>query len=414
MWLTNKVAQILFATLISALLISSVVVVTFADLGTQNFNELSPPVELNNALPGATGYNVYQLEDGSLVLNSANQTGTYLTKLDANNQILWTQLIHGGQDSLTHLVVLQDGGFLLGGIVNNRYVLAKTNSTGDVEWSKGFVSGANVNYMMDIVEADDGGFVWAGFGEPHIDGLGWIWFTKTDGAGNLLWSRNISGPISDCPSHIIKTGDGGYVLSDTAYSFVPDQAFFRLIRLDAEGNVLGNSSYGGYGYYYQPECNGVIPTDDGGYLLLGYLWRKAAWIVKVDADGEMMWNQTYGESHCAITAALQTSQGYLLQEYLDGNRTGIILTDHGGKLVWNTTFANVTMPVGMEANFHSLINAQGGGYIMVGSKNDSTWLVKFDYPKEPKVWLWGVAAVLLFSAASLTVMPFYKRNGGGT
>jgi hypothetical protein len=400
----KKVAQILLVALIVVLLIMTFVLVTFANVLTQHFNELSVPVELNTALPGVTGYDVHLLDDGGLVLNSANQTGTYLTKLTLDNQILWTQQIYAGPESLTRLVVLSQGDFLLAGIVNNLYVLVKTDIAGNVEWNKTFDSGANVNYLMDIVESDDNGFVWAGFGEPQMDGLGWIWFSKTDGSGKLQWSQNISGPTSDCPSHIIKTADGGYVLSDTAYSFVPDQAFFRLIRLDAEGHVLGNTSYGGYGYYYQPECNSVIATDDGGYLMLGYLWRKEAWIVKVDADGEMQWNQTYSESRCAITGALQTPNGFLLQEYLNGNQTGIILTDKQGNVVWNTTFANVTMPVGMEANFRSLIAAQNGGYIMIASKNNSTWLAKFDYPNAFEVWHWLIVAILLMLSVSYILL----------
>ncbi len=76
------------------------------------------------------------------------------------------------------------------------------------------------------------------------------------------------------PQKLSKLTLTGYVLSDTSYSFVPDQAFFRIISLDTEGNVLGNYSYGGYGYYYQPECNGAIATDDGGYLLFGYCGVK--------------------------------------------------------------------------------------------------------------------------------------------
>jgi len=129
---TTRATQILLAALVLALLILSFVLMTFANAGTQNFSELSLPVELNTALPGDTGYNVYQLADGSLILNSANQTGTYLTKLDQNNQILWTQKIHIGSEALTRMIVLNEGGFLLAGIVNNLYVLAKTDSEGNV------------------------------------------------------------------------------------------------------------------------------------------------------------------------------------------------------------------------------------------------------------------------------------------
>jgi hypothetical protein len=394
------------------LLVSSAALMVTANHVASDFNALAEPVRMSSELPGAIGYSVYRLDDGNLVLNSSNESGTYLTKLNTRNQIVWTQLIHAGQEPLMRLATLRDGGFLLGGIVSNLYVLVRTNSEGEVEWTGSFDSGAPVNYLMDIAEAGDGGYVMAGFGEPEIDGLGWLWFSKIGVDGDLLWSRSINGPANDCPSHIITNSDGGYVLSDTAYSFTPDQAFFRLIHLDADGIVLRNSSYGGYDYYYQPECNSAIETGDGGHLLLGYLWVKSAWVVKTDKEGVMLWNQTYGKSRDAITAALETPHGYLLQEYIDGNGSGLILTDKLGNMVWNTTWTDVSMPVGMEANFHSLIEAQGG-YIMVASKDNAVWLVELNHPQERQMaWLWGVAGALA-AAAVAVLFGTLSLNGKG-
>ncbi len=404
--LTTKRTQVLSAALVVTLLVSSAALMLFANAGIPNYNELTVPVELNKDLPGATGFNVFQLSDGSLVLNSANQSGSYLTKLSADDQIVWAHLIHAGGEPLMRMVVLRKGGFLLGGIVGNLYVLAKADQDGNVVWAKTLDSGAPVNYFMDLAEASDGGVVIAGFGEPEMDGLGWIWLTKTDSSGALQWTRTIYGPSNDCPSHLIPTDDGGFVLSDTAYSFLPDQAFYRLIRIDRDGQVLGNSSYGGYGYYYQPECNSAIKTDDGGYLMVGYLWRKAAWVVKTDSDGALLWNHTYGGSRFAITGALETQHGYLLQQYLDGNGSGVILTDKSGGVVWNASWMDVSMPVGMEANFHSLIEAKGGGYVMVASRDNAVWLMKFDYLGEPAVWLWGAAAAVLVVAVAATFLGF--------
>ncbi len=364
-------------------------------------------------LPGVVGYNVYQLGDGSLVLNSVNQTCTFLTKLDPNYRLLWTQSIQIGQNStaLPRLLALRDGGFLLAGIVDNQYTLVKTDSQGNIQWTKTYNSGAPVNYFMSIIETSDGGFAFAGFGEPAEDSLGWIWFVKTDSAGSMQWSRNISGPIADCPSRIIQTSDGGYVLAGTSYSFVPNQAFYRLIKLDADGRVLANSTYGGYGYYYQPECNFAITTSDGGYLMGGYLWQKPAWVVKVDGDGAMQWNQTYGTDWCAIVSALQTSKGYLLVEYQSQNRTGIILTDNMGQPFWNTTLSDVTLPVGLEANFNTIINAKDGGYIMVASENQSVWLAKLDYPKTGSVEFMAIGvSELVLAAAIAGTFVFWRKK----
>ncbi len=370
-----------------------------------NMNMLSEPAQISADIPGATTYSVYQLGDGSLVVNSANQTCTFLTKLDTTYHMLWTRPIQIGQNStvLPRLITLRDGGFLLAGLVNNFYALVKTDSAGNIQWTKTLSSGALVNYLMSIIESSDGGFAIAGFGEPAEDSLGWIWFTKTDSVGNVLLSENISGPVADCPSKIVQTPDGGYVLYGTSYSFEPNQAFFRQIKLDANGQVLGNSSYGGYGYYYQPECNSAIPTSDGGNLLSGYLWQKPAWTVKVNGDGAMQWNQTYGENGCSITGALETASGYLLVEYLEPNCTGIILTDKAGGQIWNTTYLGVTLPVGLEANFNTIINAKDGGYIIVASKNQSVWLAKVDYPSQQTGLLQMFPVVGLTLAATLTV-----------
>ena len=343
---------------------------------------LSSPVEVQTNLTGEAGYSIFQLSDGSLVLNTANQNCTYLIKIDSSNHVLWTKLIQIEQKNtvLSRLLPTSDGGYLLAGIVDNFYALVKTDTQGTIQWSKMFSSGAPVNYFMSIIQTRDGCFAIAGFGEKVEESEGWIWFAKTDTSGNMEWNETISGPNADCPSSIFQTSDGGYLLSDVSYSFVPNQAFFALIKMDANGNVLGKITYGGEGYYFQPECNIAITTKDGGYLMAGYLWQKSAWILKTDTQGNMQWNQTYGTDGSSITDALETqSGGFLLVDISNLTDAGLIMTDKLGNELWNMTLPDVTLPVGLEANFNSIINAKDGGYIMVGSKNNSVWLAKLDY-----------------------------------
>jgi hypothetical protein len=365
---------------------------------------LSKPTKISTAVPGTVGYCVYQLPDGSLVVNSANDSCTFLTKLDSAYHLIWSREITLNQNTtLPRLVPLDDGGYMLAGIVDNQYVMVKTDSEGNIQWIQSYSSGASINYLMAIIQTGDGGYAMAGFGVPVIDGLGWIWFAKTDQEGNMQWSKNISGPIQDCPSSIIET-DGGYVLSDTSYSFEPNQAFYRLIKMSADGRLLGNTSYGGYGYYYQPECNFAITTSDGGYLLGGYLWQKPAWVVKVDSTGAMQWNRTYGEDWCSITGALETPGGYLLVEFAGKNHTGIVLTDKNGLTTWNTTLSGVSLPLGLEANFNTILTAKDGGYIMVASKDQSVWLSKLEISPDNTLVLTAAAVAMLLVAAGLAVL----------
>jgi hypothetical protein len=233
---------------------------------------------------------------------------------------------------------------------------------------------------MSIIQTRDGGFAVADFGEPSVEGLGRIWFFKTDLSGNMEWNETLQGTVADCPSTIIQTSDGGYILSNTPYSFVPNQGFFSLTKMNAAGLVVWNTTYGGEGYFIQPECNGAIATNDGGYLLYGYLWDKCAWIVKTDSTGTMEWNQTYGAKDSSITGAVETSNGdYLLLTISNLTIPGLMTIDKAGNELWNMSLPEITLPWGLEANYNSIIPVKGGGYIVVGSKNQSVWLAKLDF-----------------------------------
>ena len=367
---------VLPVAIVLLLLVLSMVWLTFADI-----SPLSSPVELQTNLPGEFGYSVYQLADGSLVLNTSNQTCTFLIKLDSSNQVIWAKPIQidPTNTTLPRLRPTADGGFVLAGIMDNLYTVAKIDSDGNITWTKTYNSGAPINYFQSIIQTQDGGFAIAGFCQLVDEGLGWIWFVKADSLGNMEWNRTISGPLADCPSSVFQTSDGGYVLSDVSYTFNPNHAFFRLMKLDDLGNVLASKVYGGDGYFYQPECNFAIATKDGGYLMGGYLWEKDAWAVKTDAGGNMQWNQTYGIKYSSITSAVETPNGgYLLLSISNLTDVHLIMTDSEGNQVWNATLPDVRLPVGLEASFNSVISSKDGGYIIVGSKNQSVWLAKLN------------------------------------
>jgi hypothetical protein len=405
----KPMSKVFSAFLIVVLLVSALSGVALAVLGAEIPVTLSSPVELQTNLTGEMGCCVFQLADGSLVLNTANQSCTFLIKLDSSNHVLWTRTIRIGQEitNLTRLLPTSDGGFALAGLVDNMYVLVKTDSQGNIQWTKMFSSGAPINYFMSIIQTSDGGFAIAGFGEKVLEGLGAIWFAKTNSSGNLEWNETLSGQVAACPSTIIQTPDGGYIMSDVSYSFVPIQGFFTLTKMNATGDVLWSKNYGGEGYYFQPECNYVITTKGGGYLMAGYLWDKCAWVVKTDAEGNMQWNQTYGAKDSSITCALETqSGGYMLLAISNLTDVGLIMIDKVGNELWNMTFPGVTLPWGLEANYNSLIPAKDGGYIVVGSKNQSVWLAKLNYQDNRSIalQLLSIADVALAVAAIMTLL----------
>jgi hypothetical protein len=107
----KRKSKIVWAALIVALLVSSLSLILFNVPSAAKATSLSDPVQISTDVPGNVGYCVYQLSDGSLVVNSANQSCTFLTKLDSNFHLLWSRPIQiSGNTTLPRLLPLQDGG----------------------------------------------------------------------------------------------------------------------------------------------------------------------------------------------------------------------------------------------------------------------------------------------------------------
>ena len=208
-------------------------------------------------------------------------------------------------------------------------------------------------------------------------------------SSSTAWDKLYGGELDDEAAAIVQTGDGGYVIAGTTYSFGAGSADFWLIKLDSSGNMQWNHTYGG------PEADvaaAMIHTSDGGYAITGKTHSFGAgdsdfWLIKVDSSGSMQWNRTYGQATAEVaTSMIQTSDGgYALAGYStenDSNTDGwLVKTDSAGNMQWNRTHGGAN---GDYAN--SVIQTSDGGYALAGrtySFGDRIyvprcWLVKTD------------------------------------
>ena len=102
---------------------------------------------------------------------------------------------------------------------------------------------------------------------------------------------------------VVATTDGGYLLagySDSGAGGDVSEAGrggndYWVVKIDANGAMVWDKRFGGSGTDY---CYGVTATTDGGYLLVGESTSPADgdksgaaqpsgsdWVVKIDADG---------------------------------------------------------------------------------------------------------------------------------
>ena len=113
-----------------------------------------------------------------------------------------------------------------------------------------------------------------------------VWLVKTDMNGYEMWNRTYGSAGKTHGYYVVQTVDGGYALvgSDTSSS---DNSDVWLVKTDADGNELWNHTYGG------PETDLariVVATSDGGYAIIGITQSFGAgkmdfWLIKTNEYG---------------------------------------------------------------------------------------------------------------------------------
>jgi len=293
----------------------------------------------------------------------------------------------------------------------------------DILWEKSY-GGQHADYLFDAQPTADYGFILAGSslsnktGNKTDDNRGdldyWIW--KMNEKGDLDWQKSIGGSGFDLLQSIKNTRDGGFILAGTSSSGKSFQkkedckgiTDFWVIKLDASGAEQWQRTIGGSG---QDELLCAFQTKDGGYMLGGSssssppiisnikpegksivttkadLYNKSEksrgnmdyWIVKLDKQGEIEWQKTYGGQYTDVLRSMEqtTDNGYILAGYsnspISGDKTEnnkgigdfwIIKINDAGEIQWQNTY-------GAEGDDQPYVIHQtsDGGYVVGGNSN---------------------------------------------
>jgi hypothetical protein len=289
---------------------------------------------------------------------------------------------------------------------------------GNMLWSKTY-GGALDDYGYDVKQTTDGGFIITGktlnFGVKNSD----VYLLKTDGAGNLLWTKTFGTDYDDIGYSVQQTKDGSYIVGG-----VNGKGGFYLIKISSAGDSLWTrTSYAGT----TPHINvaqSVQQTADGGYIMAGYTYPFHFFLIKTASDGTTQWSKTYGGTNQDYgTSVRQTTDG----GYIIGGITGsfpvgsghslLIRIDAAGDLVWAKTYkGGGTSPLGYmveqtaDGGFIFLGNASGAGF---GAGLRDMYLVKTDENGNSGNCNQGDASPAVISVTT-TSKPSTNVGSGGT
>ena len=361
------------------------------------------PSEEWNRTFGGTGSDVVNsvqlTSDGGYILSGrtysfgAGSEDAWLIKVDSQGNELWNRTFGGRGGDFAYLVQqISDGDYILSGVTQiisaGDAWLIKTDSDGNELWNRTLVAGSPYYWMKNchsnakwFQPTNDNGYVLAG--DVFNCGVGGDWdarLIKVDSQGNEIWNRTFGGKRADMVYSISLTSDGGYILAGSTQSFGAGINIIEgwknawLIKVDSDGNELWNRTFGA-GF---DEVHSVQPAPDGGYISAG-ITNGNAWLIKADSDGNEIWNRTFGADPGDFNLVQPTSDdGYILAGRTGGD-AWLVKTDSKGSELWNMTFG------GMDYDeFYSVQPTSGGGYILAGrtesfgAGSNDAWLIKTD------------------------------------
>lgn len=218
----------------------------------------------------------------------------WLVKTNASGVIQWSRN-HGGlsSDGAWSVELSADGGFIVAGwtfsygpgAVGNAW-LVKTDSAGNLQWQKPF-GGTSVDRALDVCLAG-GGYALTGYTSSSGSGLDDMLLIRTVSLGNEIWTRTFGGSGRDYGQSITRSSDGnGFLIAGYTLSFGSGSEDVWIVRTDGNGNMLWSRALGGSA---SDAANSVHLTYDGGAVVAGYTLSYGAgvhdlWLIRLAPAG---------------------------------------------------------------------------------------------------------------------------------
>lgn len=358
--------------------------------------------------------------DNDVISGNNGEYDYWIVQIDSVGRRKWVETYGGrGSDYLTCLYKLSDGNFIVGGatastdrdVRSNKgdydFWFLKINNKGTIKWNKTY-GGSDKDYLYDLIETTDHNLIFVGytnsfdgdvksFRHDTID----AWVMGTNAAGVIQWEKSYGGSLNDGIVKIKAAGDD-YLLAGYSYSKDGDVgenkgvSDYWAMRINKDGEILWSKTYGGS---ESEILYDLLELDNGHFILAGVSNSKNGdlhqaayglldfWVVEIDGDGNLVWEQNYGGSSDDILRSIsKTPDGYLLGGYtvsengdVTAERKGksdawIVKIDLKGNILWNHCFGGSSDDVVNTVRYLSGNKFMFGGSTSSNDKDISTEL----------------------------------------
>jgi hypothetical protein len=338
-----------------------------------------------------------------LVLFSTCRKGSSKYKSTNALRIQWQKTIGGNNDAtINSAQKTTDGGYILAGYKKDtqndgNYWIVKLNSNADIEWEKTY-GGSNNDEAKIIQQTTDRGYIVAGSSRSNDgnvtnnNGYTNAWILKLNTNGAIEWKKTYGGSSDDELTNIKQTADNGYIAVGSTISnngdILNNQGYDDawIIKIAANGNLEWSKTFGGSSIDY---LNDIQQTTNGEYLFVGGTGSSNGditnnhgsidlWIIKLQANGNLAWQKTYGGSDTDYANCIQkTNDGHYMITGSTFSSDGNVTNLQGDKNAWvikiddlGNILQQTTVGINENEGTNSILQTHDNNFLIAGtSKN---------------------------------------------
>ncbi|MCK4567594.1 MAG: hypothetical protein KAU48_09825 [Candidatus Thorarchaeota archaeon] len=283
-----------------------------------------------------------------------------LTCISFSSGSLWSYTYGDvGIDSCTDMLDIDTHGFLMVGsragfdTAGYDIKVVCVNNNGGLQWNKTYGSSLD-DSAYGVVRCDNGDFLICGdllrTGPISDDAL----ILRISNDGTYLWNETYGGDGDDSFWDIVKCTSGGYVMAGTTSSFGEGQPDMWLVKIDEDGTLLWNKTYGGAG---MDQGRALVECSNGDFAITGTQFvggdsSTDLWVVRTDSSGNMLWNKTFGSSSWDYGNAIyENEEQQLVACGLTTTPSGdtdllLVMVDSAGESSWSHSYGRSQNDVG--------------------------------------------------------------------
>ncbi len=170
-----------------------------------------------------------------------------------------------------------------------RIWLVRIDSEGEIIWSRTYPGLDQMAGAMSIIETDEGNFITVG--KTNLNNVDLPYALLVDADGNEIWSNTYGDADGDFRS-VIELKDGGFVIAGSR------QGNGLAVLINGEGRLLWETVLDPG---HDNDKFSAMRETAGGVVLAGYGANGGLWTVKLNFDGDVIWNHIHRPQRTTYT-----------------------------------------------------------------------------------------------------------------